>query len=696
MRIKHLFFYVLAAFIMLACEQLQGNLGLPKIELSTQDMTFEAAGGEQSLSLKASREWMVESIAQDWVVVSPEHGAASADEQKVTVTVLENKGMDRSADVIFTIGMSKVSLTVNQAGPGGSAEQLVLYSNDFDKEEAQKTYGSGSSFPYLDQFDGWQNHSGTGVSTVTYAYKAMSTRSNSKSDSNYSDYEGSGSNNLFFGSNAYFAIQNITLSGATKLQLTFGTEKYSQDNGSIFKNSEFHIWLSTDANKWVELTDYVFAGGETEGRWNIASANFSVPSGTDKLSICMTTDVASSYRIDDLKLVIAETTGTSVDFSGAVEKNFGEGTSTGSKPESKGKKTVADFIAAADNNNYYELTGTVSGFNPTYCSFDITDDTGKIYVYSVLDESKSEWSSKIQNGGKVTIYGKYLYYEKKSQHEVVDAYIVSFTPGEGGSGSKPESKGKKTVAEFIAAADNSNYYELTGSVSGFNRTYCSFDLTDETGKIYVYSVLPESKSEWVNTIKDGGTVTILGKYLFYESKSQHEVVDAYIVSFTPGEGGDNPGGDNPGGEAGQYDPQGITWTLGTNAYDNTSSSNSAQSAVVNGVSVSNLLKLGKGSATGDATIHIPAGTKKVGFYALSWKKIPAELKITMGSSSVSINPPVNDGASGNPPYTITLASDGSDYFYLEFLRPSEAVDVKVETTDPAAGRVLLIGLTAIK
>ena len=600
MKIKHLFFYVLAALMMLACEQPQGNLGLPKIELSTQEMSFEAAGGEQILSVKATREWMVESIAQDWVVVSPENGAASSDEQKVTVTVLENKGMDRSADIIFTIGMSKVSLTVNQAGPGGSAEQLILYSNDFDKEEAQKTYGSGSSYPYLDQFDGWQNHSGTGASTVTYAYKAMSTRSNSKSDSNYSDYEGSGSNNLFFGSNAYFAIQNITLSGATKLQFTFGTEKYSQDNGSVFKNSEFHIWLSKDANKWVELTDYVFAGGETEGRWNIASANFSVPSGTDQLSICLTTDVASSYRIDDLKLVIAETAGTSVDFSGAVEKNFGEGTSTGSKPESKGKKTVAEFIAAADNSNYYELTGTVSGFNPTYCSFDLTDETGKIYVYSVLSDSKSEWSSKIQNGGKITIYGKYLYYENKSQHEVVDAYIVSFTPGEGGDN---------------PGGDNP--------------------------------------------------------------------------------GGDNPGGDNPGGETGQYDPQGITWTLGTNAYDNTSSSTSAQSAVVNGVSVSNLLKLGKGTATGDATIHIPAGTKKVGFYALSWKAKPAELKITMGSNSVSVNPPANDGAAGNPPYTITLASDGSDYFELD-VPTSEAVDVKVETTDPASGRVLLIGLKAIK
>ncbi|MGN1221108.1 MAG: BACON domain-containing protein, partial [Candidatus Cryptobacteroides sp.] len=138
MKIKHLFFYVLAALMVLACEQPQGNLGLPKIELSTQEMSFEAAGGEQSLSVKATREWMVESIAQDWVVVSPEHGAASADEQKVTVTVLENKGMDRSADIIFTIGMSKVSLTVNQAGPGGSAEQLIVYYNNFDKETAVK------------------------------------------------------------------------------------------------------------------------------------------------------------------------------------------------------------------------------------------------------------------------------------------------------------------------------------------------------------------------------------------------------------------------------------------------------------------------------------------------------------------------------------------------------------------------------
>lgn len=412
--------------------------------------------------------------------------------------------------------------------------------------------------------------------------------------------------------------------------------------------------------------------------------------------------------------------------------------------------TVKEFIEKADTENYYRLSGTVSGFNATYCSFDITDETGKIYVYSVTAESKAEWTDKIKNGGTVVLQGKYEFYEKKSQHEVVDAIIESFTEGsqggpeepvnaiyfndfdketsakvndkwpycdefdgwknekgsgvanvtysfksaspratsgnnniwlpkggaylavqdialgeaaslelsfnvicgspgnykkefsssafkvwlsadkakwvelplsvtangtefddavaafsvpastsalsivfekiaddvdgyridnvnlssaasagtaidftqgvskdfgtgsvdgggDNGNASVPESKGKKTVEEFIAAADEANYYELTGTVSGFNSNYCSFDLTDASGKIYVYSVLADSKSQWSSKIANGGTVTIYGKYMFYEKKSQHEVVDAYIVSYTPGEG-DNDGGDEGGND----------------------------------------------------------------------------------------------------------------------------------------------------
>ena len=195
-------------------------------------------------------------------------------------------------------------------------------------------------------------------------------------------------------------------------------------------------------------------------------------------------------------------------------------------PSKAEAKTVAEFIAAANTSTYFKLTGKVSSFNSTYCSFDLTDDSGKIYVYSVDSDSKAKYASVIKNGGTVTIAGKYLYYESKQQHEVVEAVILEFTPAASVDPSKAEAK---TVTEFIAAAKTDTYYKLTGTVSSFNSTYCSFDLTDDSGTIYVYSVTAESKSTYASAIKNGDTVTLAGKYLYYENGQKHEVVEAQIL-----------------------------------------------------------------------------------------------------------------------------------------------------------------------
>ena len=706
MKIRNFVVSALAAAVALvSCKPQEENLGMPSIKIGESAVEFTSEGGEKQLTITATRDWMADWDA-DWLVVSPESGSASADAQTVTVTALSNTGMDRSADVKFTIGMASKTLKVTQAGPGGSAEALIVYYNDYDKEEAEKTYGSGSSWPYLDQFDGWMNETGTGAENVEYAFSGMSARSNSTSDSDYSDYAGSGKNNMFFGKSAYLATKNIALGGATDFTLTFGTEKYSQDNGSVFTKSEYHIFVSNDAAKWVEITDYSFAGEGTEGRWNIATADFSVPAGTENLSICIKVDVASSYRMDDFKLVISEG-GAEVDFSKGVEMDFTAGGSTGggstTVPESKGKKTVEEFIAAADNSNYYELTGTVSGFNPTYCSFDLTDATGKIYVYSVLDASKSEWTSKISNGGTITIYGKYLYYEQKSQHEVVDAYIVSFkadgSGSEGGNESeKPASLTKATVAEFLAAAEDDTWYELTGEIISIAKEdYGNFTIKDATGEVYIYGMTNgwvghNDKSFSKIGLKVGDTVTLGTLRGSYQGTPQGggNPVPAYYISHIPGEGGETPA--PPSGEAGEYEPQGVTWTLGEKAYDNTSGNN-AQTGTVNGVSVANMLKLGTGSLTGDAVLHVAAGTKKLGFYCVAWKGKTASVKFSVdGNEVTTITPAANAGATGNPPYTSITVTD-SDYY--EVALPEGATDIKVETLDSANGRVIFIGLKAI-
>lgn len=686
MKIRHLLLGAAVAAMAVSCEDQQTELGLPSIEVSVDELVFDKESGDQEITIVATRDWIVDNLKADWIVVSPSSGKASAKEQTITVSVLENTKMDRSEDIVFTIGMASRSVTVKQAGPGGSADALIVYANDFDKEKAVKEANGWKT--YLDSFDGWKNAIGTASKTVEYAFSGMSARTSASGHSagSYSDYAGSGMNYLWFGSGTpFFSVKNIILPNATDYLLSFGAERNlyeAEDN--TFSTDEFKVWVSLDDKKWVELK-YEFPGVAPNRRWDLATSKFSLPAGTTKISLAFQCSVASSVLFDDLKLVISETAGTAVDFSAAVDKDFGSGSTGGdvTPPENIIDVTVAEFNEKpVSTTEWYRLKGTVGtgNINTTFGNFDIVDETGTVYVYgtSNWDSYKSSFAA----GGKIVFVGQRGDYNGKV--EVLKGYIESYEPGE------PvviEPKGKKTVDEFIAAADKENYYELSGTVSNFNSQFSSFDLTDATGTIFVYSVLAESKQQWAGKILNGASITLYGKYLYYEKGDKHEVVDAYIVSC---EGGEQP---EPG-EAGEYDPQGITWTLGTNAYDNTSSGNSKQTATVNGVAVANLLKLGKGSEAGDATIHIPAGTSKVGFYAMSWKNTPAEVKITMGGNSMTINPPANPGATGNPPYTITLASDGSDYF--EIAVPTlDAIDVKVETTNPSAGRVVFIGLKAI-
>lgn len=481
MKLKNLFLGSFALTAMLfaqSCDDKNdGPTGAPSIELSTQTLDFEKDGGSQTIKLTATRDWNVTNVP-DWIAVDPKSGNP-AENKEVTVTVLENTGMDRSQDIKFTIGFDGKTLTVNQKGTG-SASEMIVYHNDFDKEKATKT---GTKWPFLDSFEGWKNAKGSGAGSETYAYNAVTVRSNSTSGSSYSDYSGSDANNLFFGSDAYFSVQGIKLSSEVNYTLSFGAEKYNQDNGSLFKHDEFHVYISNDAKKWVEL-EYAFPNGDKEGRWDLAKSNFTVPEGTSSLSIYIKADIASSYRLDDLDLSVAASAGTAIDFSKGIDLGTGGGETPGpgedyTKAESK---TVAEFIAAANKSTYYKLKGTVSKFNPTYCSFDLTDETGTIYVYSVAD--KSAWSA-VKDGGIVEIAGLYDYFATSSKHEVVKAQFLSFTEA-----TAPVEIVNATVAEFIAAEKSvTKKYRVSGTITEIqNPTYGNLKLKDDTGEVLIYGV----------------------------------------------------------------------------------------------------------------------------------------------------------------------------------------------------------------
>ena len=397
MKLKNLFLGSFALTAMLfaqSCDDKNdGPTGAPSIELSTQTLDFEKDGGSQTIKLTATRDWNVTNVP-DWIAVDPKSGNP-AENKEVTITVLENAGMDRSQDIKFTIGFDGKTLIVNQKGTG-SASEVVVYHNDFDKELAVK--GESGWKTYLDSFDGWKNETGSGISTVEYAFSGMSARTNSSGTSNsqFSDYQGSGKNYLWFAKDNYFHVKNITLpEGKTNYTISFGSERnLYQAADNTFVPEEFLVYVSNDGSKWVKL-EYAFPNGLKNRRWDLASSTFTVPSGTKSLHIYIKATLASAYLMDDLDLSVAASAGTAIDFSKGIDLGTGGSTGGGETPEPAGN-TIAAVCAAAAGSAVDLKDVLVTGV--TTQSYVITDETGSVLVFVKADP-------KVKVGDKVNVTG---------------------------------------------------------------------------------------------------------------------------------------------------------------------------------------------------------------------------------------------------------------------------------------------------
>ena len=288
-----------------ACEDAGDEIvANPTVEVSAKTLHFTVEEGSQILDITANSLWNVENDI-DWVTITPMEGEGDG---KIVVAVsMNDTGALREATFkVNSIHKEhgkwytrkvKVSQSANEAP---TVEEDVLYSDNFDGREATKEYGnSNSSWPYIDQFPDFANPTGPAGANVTYSGSGVSVRANSTSNSSYSDYAGSGSNNIFFGGGAYFQINNVAPLEGVNFKVTFGTEKFSQDGDSTFRPEEFILYISKNGTEWAPV-EYTFAGTEP-GRWNVATANFTLAASTETLHIKFEAKVASVYRLDDVK-----------------------------------------------------------------------------------------------------------------------------------------------------------------------------------------------------------------------------------------------------------------------------------------------------------------------------------------------------------------------------------------------------------
>lgn len=584
------------AFAATACDDKKEDLGAPSVEVEKSEISFEKTGGTETVQVTATRDWKA-TTEQDWISIGPREGKGSSKAVTVEIKVMENTGVDREGTVKFDIDFDSKTLVVKQKGTGSVAD-MTVYKNDFDKAEATKTYGTGTSWPYLDQFDGWKNATGTGAGSEEYSFKAMSARANSTSNSNYSDYAGSGSNNLFFGSNAYFSVTGIKLQSATDYSLTFGAEKYSQDNGSLFKHNEFHVYVSNDGAKWVEL-EYSFPNGDKEGRWDLATSNFTVPSGTTTLGIYVKVDVASSYRLDDLCLAVASSAGTVIDFSKGVDLGTGGGGGGTTTPT---EGTVASIVSGKTDASVTLKDVLVTGV--TNKSAVVTDATGSILVFVNATPG-------VKVGDKVTVTGTTGKHNGLMQITEPKFQIAS-------SGNTVTYPDPKTIDESNVSSYKSDVVEFVtfkGKVKK-NDVYYNIFIGGVTDKDLSLSYFPGDMESFVDK-----EITVKG--YFVGGGTHYQIVavnvDGKDITEAVENGGGNPGGgDNPGGEEGTIKWSGLSdWTvsqdkntisLSFGAYTITATKNSGSTAPTVNSNMKDCRVYAKGTVTiattGDAMTQI--------------------------------------------------------------------------------------------
>ena len=741
MRIRTLISGSLALAAMLfaqSCGDKNEPEGLPEINLSKNVIEFQQEASSETIKVASTREWFL-SNCPEWIAVDPKKGK-DPNGMDVTISVLGNTGLDREAELKFSISYDTKTLTVKQKGTGSAAD-LVVYHNDFDKTDAVNSEDGWKT--YLDSFDGWKNETGSGLSSIDYAFNGMSARQTSSGASNgtYSDYPGSGKNYLWFAKENYFQVKNITLPENTvNYVLSFGSERNQyQAADNTFKHDEFLVYVSNDGQKWVAL-EYAFPKGDKSRRWDLASTTFTVPAGTKSLYVYMTATVASAYMVDDLDLSVAAEAGTVIDFSKGVDL----GTGGGETPEpTPGAGTIAEIAAGAENAAIDLKDVLVTGV--TLKSYVITDATGSILVFANTDP-------KVKVGDKINVTGTTGKHNGLMQITTPTATVVS----SGNAVSYPapleltEAKMKEdaptavTYVSFTGTVKKSgNFYNIfvgsytakdlscsfyTGDMEGFvgsdikvegwyvggNPHYQVVatkveEVASDTPKFSVntetltakaadksvsfdvrgnvkwavasdnaaYKVSPESG--------DGnGTVTVS----FAENTTDKDVTVKLTVSTTAEVATKSYTvtlTHKGVSAAGTEDfSSSVEWTLGTNAF--------SEKATVNGVADVPVLKIGSSKKAGSATLKIPAGTTKVSFYGVTWKGKTATLKASVGETQVATQAlTANQGATGNAPYKLTV--EDSDKYTITLPAKLEA-DTNVTVTTTTNARAILFAIRA--
>ena len=503
-------------------------------------------GGSQTVEINTTVAWSVETNA-DWITVDPKSGVNAA---KITVTVAKNETEDaRQTGVEIKSMGNKAVITVKQAAGG------IEYGTEAHPYPASKAYAFAAALDadaksdpvYIEGIIAKIDEQfGTQYGNATFYI----TDDGNTSDKMFEVYRA-----LYIGNKKYDNTDDPNINVGDKVVIYGKCTNYKGNTPETVQNEAYVV--SIEAGTTPSLTcakpELTVAAAATSAKFSILANNLTEDWTVTTEATWITSYTKSGKESGDIEIAFEANTVEEERTATFTVKSAGVADVTLTlKQEAYSPivdATIAEVLAKEDGSTPYRVRGVVSGIvmdssDPTkynaYGNFYLTDETGTIYVYGLLPEAGGATKQDVlttkgvKEGDVMTVVGPKTSYNSNPQMKNV--YYEDHKPVTAA-----------TAAEFNALADGEALYVIKGTIMNivmdkndntkYNK-YGNFDVVDETGKVYVYGIVPMISGKsgqdllTVLGVKEGDIVTVVGPKTSYNEAPQMK--NGYLVGVEAG------------------------------------------------------------------------------------------------------------------------------------------------------------------
>lgn len=524
MKLRKLFLAVIAgAALLTACDKKEVDLGPAKLTVNPTDVSFTQQIASQEISLLATRDWAVTGLP-DWIALSKEAGSANTDAQKISISVTENKGNNRSATLTFSIGFARSVLNVTQEGPDGevdngdgskanpfNVEGVIAYVTELGQAESDKNvYVKGQISSISEEFT---TQYGNGNFTIS--------EDGTTDGAQFTAYR------VLYLGNKKFASGDTQIKVGDDVILYGKVVNYNGKTPETVQGSAFLFSLNG-----------VDKGGDESGQGGTGTAK-----GTGTLE--------DPFNPAGAAAAVATLTWTDKD-------NY--------------EKTEPVYIKGKISKVSTTFEGSGSYGNASFTIVDETDGTGSFEVFQTYYLGNRQWKTgdtDVKVDDIVIVYGPIMNYRGNTPETVGKgaSYIYSLNGttdggGQGGGTGTPSGDGTQANPYNVAAAvaavkdltwtSNTDFqkvgpFYVKGKVSSVKFAFdaehgtATFNLSDDgtetAAQFTCYSVKYYDGATWVegNTqVTVGADVVIYGELQNYKGNTPETVTGSYVVSISGG------------------------------------------------------------------------------------------------------------------------------------------------------------------